>query len=166
MKINWIVDKLFILFLCFPLLSIAQQSKWFWQSPLPQANNLYGLYVFNPESVHIPVPFFVDVPVVVAITPLSIPFPVPVKFKPKVFPVTPPLNVNVPLPDASIVPPFVPNVNERSVVPEPLRLLPVYCNVPPLNTKLAAALVEAPILLAAPPLVNVLALKIPLEIEV
>src|SRR5207244_684087 len=39
---------------------------------------------------------------------------------------------------------------------------PVYCNAPPLSTRFAAALVEAPMLLFTPPLASVFALSVPL----
>ena len=40
-------------------------------------------------------------------------------------------------------------------------LAPVYCSVPPPSTRLAAALVDAPILLLEPPLARVPTLKVP-----
>src|SRR5262245_4153600 len=69
--------------------------------------------VFTPESVQVPDPLFVTVPEVVPITPLSTPAPVPVNTKLNVAPVTPPLRVSVPLPEASIVPPLPVNVIAR-----------------------------------------------------
>lgn len=62
--------------------------------------------MFAPESVQVPEPFFVTVAVDVPMIPLSIPAPVPVKIKLNV-PVIFPLNVIVPLPDASIVAPLL-----------------------------------------------------------
>ena len=73
------------------------------------------------------------------------------------------LKVNAPLlPEASIVPLLVPMVNNRSVD----ITAPVYCNVPPLITKLAASLVDAPMLLLDPPLAKVDTLKVPALIVV
>jgi len=68
-----------------------------------------------PDNVHVPVPVFESVPVVVAIAPLSVPTPVPVSTKPNVFPVMPPLNVNAPVPEALIDPPLAVNAIARLV---------------------------------------------------
>ncbi len=65
--------------------------------------------------------------------------------------------VSATVPDASIVPPFSVSVNNRFVVPNP----PVNRNVPPFSTRLAAALLEAPMLLAVPPSCNVATLSTP-----
>ena len=61
------------------------------------------------------------------------------------------LNVKVPVPDESIVPPFAPMVNNRSVE----TAAPVYFKVPPLITKLEAALLDLPRPLATPPFASV-----------
>jgi hypothetical protein len=62
------------------------------------------------------------------------------------------LKFNAPVPDPSIVPPLVLNVNNR------LQdcISPVYLSVPPLNTRFEALLEEAPMLLLLPPLLRVL----------
>ena len=57
------------------------------------------------------------------------------------------VNTKAPVPDASTVAPLSPRVNKRSV----LVAAPVYLSVPPLITKLAAALLDWPMLLATPP---------------
>ena len=58
------------------------------------------------------------------------------------------VNTKAPVPDASTVAPLLPMVNKRSV----LVAGPVYFSVALLMTKLAAALVDWPMLLATPPL--------------
>ena len=74
---------------------------------------------------------------------VSVPVPLPVKVKVGV-PVVeekrmvPAPNVNAPEPDASSVAPPAPIVNKRLVV----CTAPVYCKVPPLITRLPAALVD------------------------
>ena len=91
-----------------------------------------------------------------AIIDASVALPDPVKVRvgvvKEVVPIVPALlNVKAPLPDASIEPPLVPTVNNRSV----LAALPVYFRVPPLITKLEAEFVDLPILLFDPPAANV-----------
>ena len=71
-------------------------------------------------------------------------------------------NVRAPVPDESMVPPLAPSVNRRFVVSP----TPVYCNVPPSNTRLAAALVACPMFPATPPFPIVAALKVPALIVV
>jgi hypothetical protein len=70
-------------------------------------------------------------------------------------------------PDESIVP-FPANVNRRSIITEgvcsaiaSVAPAPVYCNVPPLNTKLPAAEDDAPIPLAKPPFANRVTANVP-----
>ena len=72
------------------------------------------------------------------------------------------VNVSGPLPEASIVPPLFVSVNKRFV----LVAAPLYLKVPPSSTKLAAAFVDCPILLAVPPFANEDTLKTPPEIVV
>ena len=72
------------------------------------------------------------------------------------------VNVIAPEPDASSDPLLVPSVNCRSVDP----LVPVYCNAPPLITRLAAAVPDLPMPLATPPLASVVTLSTPLLIVV
>ena len=67
------------------------------------------------------------------------------------------LNVIAPEPEASSDPLLVPSVNWRSV----LAPVPVYCSVPPLITRFAAAFVDWPMPLATPPLASVAALSTP-----
>ena len=55
-----------------------------------------------------------------------------------------------------------PKVNKRSLA----TAAPVYCSVPPLMTRLDAALDEAPMLLFEPPLANTAAFSVPPRIEV
>src|ERR1700751_5808060 len=62
-----------------------------------------------------------------------------------------------PDPEASIVPLDVPIEKSRSVE----TAAPVYWRVPPLRTRFAAALVEAPILLLFPPLARELTDRVP-----
>ncbi len=88
-----------------------------------------------PASVLLPVLLPVRVNVRAVFVPLRTSEPVLVKS-------------TAPLPEASSVPPLVPMVNKRSV----LWAEPVYCSVPPLITRLAAALVEIPRPLAVPTL--------------
>ena len=66
------------------------------------------------------------------------------------------------MPDASIVPPLLVMVNKRSV----LTAAPVYLSMPPSNTRLAASLVEAPMLLLVPPAASVATDKVPPEMVV
>jgi len=69
------------------------------------------------------------------------------------------LMVSAPVPEASSVAvPAVPIVKRRSVD----TVAPVYCNVPPLIIRLAAALVELPMLLTTPPSARVLTASVPL----
>lgn len=109
---------------------------------------------------HDPTPVFVSEPLPLHVA-LKTPEPDPVKvslrFVFETFEILVEVNVNVPVPDASKVAPLAPTVNTRSVDVA----APVYCNVPPLITKLAAALVDCPIPLDAPPLANVLTDKMP-----
>ena len=98
---------------------------------------------------------------------LSVAAPVPVKVSvgelAAVVAIVPALlKVNAPVPEASIVPLLLPMVNNRSVDTSP----PVYFNVPPLITKLAASLVDAPMLLLDKPLAKVDTLKVPALIVV
>lgn len=79
--------------------------------------------------------------------------PVPVNVKLLFVPVTPPLNVNVPLPDALIVPPLpVKLITRLLVCPEP-----VYCNVPegPISIVPFATVVGLPIELLPPLTLNI-----------
>ena len=120
-------------------------------------------------SVHVPVPDLVkaDVPDVAGLPKIGVkvPFAEPVRVKvgevAAVVPNVPELpKVNAPVPDESIVAPFAPTVNKRSVV----TAAPVYLSVPPLMTKFVAALLDAPILLLDPPLASVPTDKVPAEI--
>ena len=72
------------------------------------------------------------------------------------------VKVNAPVPEASIDPPLVVNVNKRSE----LTAAPVYWSVPPSKTKFAEAFVEAPILLLLPPLAKLDTESVPAEIVV
>lgn len=69
------------------------------------------------------------------------------------------LKTKGPLPEASIVALRVlpPILNKRSVLAPP----PVYCSVPPSISSLAAALDEAPMPLAEPPLARIPTLSTP-----
>ena len=67
------------------------------------------------------------------------------------------LRVRAPEPEASSVAPLVPVVKPRSL----LAVEPVYCSVPPLMTRLAAAFDDWPMLLAEPPLASRLVLRMP-----
>jgi len=67
------------------------------------------------------------------------------------------LMVSAPVPEASSVAPLTPMVKRRSVVTVP----PVYCSVPPLIIRFAAALVELPMLLTVPPSASVLTASVP-----
>ena len=92
---------------------------------------------------------------------------VPVKVKERAFvpvkAIEPVLaRFKAPVPDASIAPPLLVIVNKRSV----LIAEPVYLSVPPSNTKLLAAFVEAPILLFEPPFARVATDKVPPEMVV
>ena len=98
---------------------------------------------------------------------VSVAVPVPVKVKvgelAAVVAIVPTLlKVNAPLPEASIVPPLLPMVNNRSVDTSP----PVYFNVPPLITSLVAAFDDLPILLSDPPAAKLETLKVPALIVV
>src|SRR3990167_9270438 len=99
-------------------------------------------YVFALDNIHVPVPVLVSVPVVVAITPLSVPVPLPVKLRLNVLPVMPPLNVNAPLADASIVPTLAVKLMTRSLVWP----VPVYFNIP----VAPSAIVPLPTVVGAP----------------
>ncbi len=103
--------------------------------PVPSPSTAVSVFwpVLLPVSVSVRAP-----------DPLKATLPVLVKF-------------SAPVPDASSIPPFWVRVNNRSV----LCPLPVYCNVPPSRTRLAAALLETPMLLLLPPSASVLTLKIP-----
>ena len=90
-----------------------------------------------------PLPAFVNPPVVAALAPLIVRFVAPV--------VT---SIELVVPAVSVYARFV------ATVP------PVYCSVPPPSTRFAATLVDAPILLAAPPLASVFALNTPALIVV
>ena len=72
------------------------------------------------------------------------------------------VKVSAPVPDASMLPPLLVMVNNRSV----LTAAPVYLRVPPSNTRLAATLLDAPMLLFAAPLAKLDTDKIPPEIVV
>ena len=117
-------------------------------------------------KVHVPAAVFVtDVALLasLAINSPNDPPPVPVNVNVRVpVPLVAILLVSVKVkvaePEASIVPPLVPIVNNRFVL---LFALPVYFNVPPLITKLAASLVDAPMLLLDPPSAKVDTLKVP-----
>ena len=120
------------------------------------------LYVLDPVSTQVPAPDFTS-----DVSPVPL---LPINAASVLLPVFEPLSVSVravfvpasvtaevllyviaPKPEASSVAPLVPAVNCRSVVPVP----PVYRSEPPLITRLAAALVEAPMPLATPPLASV-----------
>ena len=123
-----------------------------------------------PASVQMPAPDLVNAEVPEAGLPktgVNVPFADPVNVRvgdvAAVVASEPALpNVSAPVPDESMVAPLAPTVNNRSVVTAP----PVYLNVPPLITKLVAALLDAPILLLEPPLASVLTDKVPAEIVV
>ena len=125
--------------------------------------------MFVPDKVQLPVPVLVKLvtPVLLAKTGASTPVPVPANVSVRVdVPLYPKELVlpklNVPVPEASSVPPLSVSVNNRSIVaPEP-----VYFSVPPSRTRLAATLEDAPILLLDPPLVREDTLKVPPEIVV
>ena len=102
-----------------------------------------------PVKIHVPVPFLRTLPppsspaarlLVSPVLPDKVRVPLTVigagLFK-----------VNGPEPSTAIEPPLVPTVNRRLMLATP----PVYCNVPPLKTKFAAALLAAPMSLARPP---------------
>ena len=72
------------------------------------------------------------------------------------------MNVNAPVPEASMPPPLLVMVNKRSV----LTAAPVYLSVPPSNTKLPATLLDAPILLFDAPFARVATDKVPPEMVV
>src|SRR5205085_9368353 len=93
---------------------------------------------FVPDKVKVPLPSLAKAPVVLVLAPPIVKFLAPVVIL---------IELLVP----------APNVKLRFVE----KVGPVYSKVPPLNTKLAAALVDAPILLATPPSVSKTALKIP-----
>jgi hypothetical protein len=105
----------------------------------------------------VPLPFLVSVPVVVAMTPLSSPLPLPIRFRLNVLPVTPPVKVSVPLPEASIVAPEPVSVMARLV----LWPLPVYCNVPVPLRLIAGVPEPVPSALLLPELATVLTLSVP-----
>ena len=67
------------------------------------------------------------------------------------------VNTKAPVPDASTVAPLSPKVNNRSV----LVAAPVYFSVALLMTKLAAVLVDWPMLLATPPLAKLATDNVP-----
>ena len=68
------------------------------------------------------------------------------------------VKVSATEPEASMVPPaVVPRVKRWSLLAAP----PVYWSVPPLRTRLAAALVEAPRLLLLPPFASTLVERMP-----
>src|SRR5258708_1715226 len=99
--------------------------------------------------VHVPLPVFVSE---VALplpslanarprVPLAVPERVSVRVPAPLSTIVPePVRLSAPEPDASMVPLFVPRVNRR-LEAEPA---PVYWTVPPLITRLAAALVDLP----------------------
>jgi hypothetical protein len=143
-----------------------------WISRMPELMAVAPLYVLAPESTQMPVPFLVSevapvplLPSVEANVPALEPVSVNVRAVLAPLKTTPPalVKLRVPVPEASIVlPAVVPTVNSRSVLTPP----PVYCSVPPFNTRLAAALVEAPILLFALPLARELTESTPPVTEV
>ena len=139
---------------------------------IPKLMVVPPVYVLVPDNVQVPVPDLVklEVPEVAGLAKIgvSVAAPVPVKVKVgelvSVVAIVPALlKVNAPLPpEASIVPPLLPMVNNRSVDTSP----PVYFNVPPLITKLVAAFDDLPMLLLDKPLAKVDTLKVPAFIVV
>ena len=126
------------------------------------------VWVLVPESTQVPDPFLTSE---VAPVPLStsgaasvlLPVLVPVRVSvravllPEVAMAAVLLRVSAPEPEASSVAPLVPTVKPRLL----LTAVPVYCSVPPLMTRLAAAFADWPMPLAAPPLASKLVLRTP-----